>query len=175
MHYGRILAIVGVVVAAVGFMLKSASSAGEAALAQLSQVDPAFPDGFDNTWTALYNDTNWAAIVFALAAIAALIVALMPPIDEPMKRLYGLTAAVLGVVMMIIGIVATMGAMDDADTLEAGFAAAAQGGAIPEAYTVSIGFGWYMLVVGGVLVAIGGVVSLIARPDEDALSTGDGE
>ena len=63
--------------------------------------------------------------------------------------------------------------MDDADTLEAGFAQAAAAGAIPEAYTVDIGWGWYLLVLAGILVAIGGVVSLIARPDEDALPPGD--
>ena len=123
MHYGRILAVVGVVLAAVGFLLQSASSAGEAALAQLSQLpDSPFPDGFDNTGTALYNDTAWAAVVFAIAAVAALLVALIPPLDKPMARLYGLAAAVLGVLMLVIGVFATMGAMDDADTLEAGFA-----------------------------------------------------
>ena len=173
MHYGRILAVVGVVLAAVGFLLQSASSAGEAALAQLSQVNPDFPDGFDNTWTALYNDTAWAAIVFAIAGVASLLVALIPPLDRPMARLYGLAASVLGVLMLVIGIFATMGAMDDADTLEAGFAQAAAAGAIPEAYTVDIGWGWYLLVLAGILVAIGGVVSLIARPDEDALPPGD--
>ena len=93
MHYGRILAVVGVVLAAVGFLLQSASSAGEAALAQLSQVNPDFPDGFDNTWTALYNDTAWAAIVFAIAGVASLLVALIPPLDRPMARLSGYRSA----------------------------------------------------------------------------------
>ena len=169
MHFGRMLTILGVVLAAVGFFLKSASSAGEAALAQLSQVDPSFPSGFDNTWTALYNDTPAAAIIFAIAAVGALAAALIPPLGSPMKRLYGLATAALGVLMLVIGIFATMGAMDDADTLEAGFAQAFAGGVIPEAYSVSIGWGWYLLVLGAVVVAIGGAVSLIARPDEDAV------
>ena len=170
MHYGRILAVLGVVVAVVGFLLQKASSAGEAALAQLSQVDPSFPANLDeNTWSALYNDTSVAAIVYAIAAIGVLAAALFPPLGSPMKRLVGLSAAVLGVVMLVVGVFATLGASDDADTLEAGFAQAFAGGAIPEAYTVSIGWGWYLLIVGGVLAAIGGVVSLIARPDENAL------
>ncbi len=169
MHYGRILAVVGVVVGAIGLVLTSATSAGEAVLPALSQADPAFPSGFDTTWTALYNDTSWAAIVFALAALISLAIALIPPIGESMKRLYGLTAAVLGVLMLVIGIFATLGAGDRADTLQAGFAQAAQAGSIPEAYTVSIGFGWYLWSIAGALVAIGGIVSLIARPDETAI------
>jgi hypothetical protein len=170
MHFGRMLAILGVILAAVGLFLKSASSAGEIVLAQLSQLpDASFPSGFDNTWTALYNDTPAAAVVFAIATVGALAAALIPPLKEPMKRLIGLVAAGLGVLMLIIGIFATMGAMDDADTLQAGFAQVAAAGAIPEAYTVSIGYGWYLLILAGVLVAIGGVVSLIARPDESAL------
>jgi hypothetical protein len=171
MHFGRMLAILGVVIAAVGLFLKSASSAGEAALEQLSQLpDSSFPSGFDNTWTALYNDTAAAAVIFAIAAIAALGVAFIPPLSQPLTRLYGLAVATLGVLMLVIGIFATMGAMDDADTLEAGFAQAAAAGAIPDAYTVSIGWGWWLLILSGVLVAIGGVVSLLARPDESAVS-----
>lgn len=171
MHYGRILALVGVVVGAIGFVLTSATSAGDAVLPALSQADPAFPSGFDNTWTALYNDTAWAAIVFALAGLTSLAIAFIPPIDESMKRLYGLTATVLGILMLLIGIFATLGAGDRGDTLQAGFAQAAQAGLIPEAYTVSIGFGWYLWSIAGALVAIGGIVSLIARPDESAIET----
>lgn len=170
MHYGRILAVLGVVVGVVGFVLKKASSAGEAALAQLSQADPSFPANLDeNTWSALYNDTAAAAVIYAIAAVGVLAAALFPPLGSPMKRLVALSATVLGIVMLIIGVFATLGAADDADTLEAGFAQAAAAGVIPDAYTVSIGWGWYLLIVGGVVAAIGGVVSLIARPNEDAL------
>ena len=171
MHFGRILVLIGVIGAVIGFVLTSASSAGEEALVLLNQADPAsWPAGFTSTWTALYNDTAWAAIVYAIALVGALIVAFMPPLDQAMKRLYGLSAAVLGILMLVIGVVATLGANDDAEALQNGFAQAAAAGAIPDAFTVSIGFGWYLLILGGVLIAIGGVVSLIARPDEDALS-----
>jgi hypothetical protein len=76
--------------------------------------------------------------------------------------------------MLIVGVFATLGAGDDADTLEAGLAQAAGAGAIPEAFAVNIGWGWYLLIISGVVVAIGGVVSLIARPDEDALTSDNG-
>ena len=170
MHYGRILILIGAVGAVIGFLLTSASSAGEEALVLLNQADPAsWPSGFSSTWTALYIDTAWAAIVYAIGLVGALIIAFMPPLDQAVKRLYGLAAAVLGIVMLVIGVVATLGAGDDAEALQNGFAQAAAAQAIPDAYTVSIGFGWYLLVLSALLIAIGGVVSLIARPDEDAV------
>ena len=170
MHYGRIVALVGVLLGAVGMFLKKASSDGEAALAQLSQIpDSPFPEDLaENTWTALYNDTAWAAIVFAIASIAVLLVVFMPPIKMPLRFLYAITAAVMGVLMLLVSIFALLGALDDADTLQAGFAAVAAQGAIPEAYTVAIGFGWYLLVIAGLVVAIGGILSAMAKPDETA-------
>ena len=88
-----------------------------------------------------------------------------------MNRMMALAATVLGVLMLVIAVFSTMGASDDASTLQDGFAQAVAGEMIPPMeYTVSIGWGWYALIVGGVIVAIGGVLSLIARPDEDALT-----
>ena len=163
MHYTRILSIVGVLLAGWGFLVTSASSAGEGALAQLSQLNPAFPSGFDNTWTALYNDTAWAAVVYGILAVAVLILALIPPLREPMAKALSAGAAVLGLAMLAIGVVATMGAMDDASDLEEGFAQAFGLGAVPEAFTVSIGYGWWLLIAGGAVVAIAGIISLVSR------------
>lgn len=172
MHYGRIVVVVGAVLGAIGFIPKSASSNGEELLPALSQASDAFPSGFDATFTALYNDTAAAAVIYLIAAIAALGTTFMPPFEEAMNRLMALTASVLGVLMLAIGVFSTMGAADDASTLQDGFAQAVAGGLIPAAeYSVSIGWGWYALILGGVVVAVGGVLSLIARPGEDALSS----
>lgn len=168
MHYSRILSIVGVLLAGWGFLVVSASSAGEAALPQLSQLNPAFPSGFDNTWTALYNDTAWAAVVYGIAAVAVLILAVLPPLREPMAKALSALAAVLGVAMLAIGVVATMGAMDDASDLEAGFAEAFGLGAIPEAFTVSISYGWWLLIAGGAVVAVASIISLVSRQGQPA-------
>jgi len=99
-----------------------------------------------------------------------LIVVFAPPLADPMKRLFGLIATVMGVVMLVVGVFAALGAMDDAETLEAGFAQAAAAGVLPVAFGVSIGFGWYLLAIGGAIVGIGGVLSLMARPDENAVA-----
>jgi hypothetical protein len=166
MHMGRIITIVGAVIAVIAMFIQKASSEGEAALAALSQANPAFPADLDeNTLVALYNDTNWAAIVFGIAAIAALVVAVMPPVKDTMKRSLAITATVMGVVMLLIGIFATLGAMDDASDLEAAFNQAAAAGAIPIAFTVSIGYGWYILVLAGLLVAIGGIMELSSKSE----------
>lgn len=167
MHYGRILALIGVIVGGIGLAIKKASSAGEEALALLSQApDSGFPaDLNENTWSALLDDTAWAAIVFAILLIVGLIVAFLPPMKEPMSKAVAGIATAAGVVMLLIGIFATLGAGDDASTLQDGFAQAAAAGAIPEAYTVSIGFGWYLLALSGILVALGGIASLMVKSD----------
>ncbi len=173
MHYGRILVLVGVVFGFIGFLLQSASSAAEELMPALNEATGGqIPSGFNSTWTALYDDTAAAAIVFAIAMVAAVLVAVIPPTAQPMGRLYGLAAAVIGVLMLVIGTFATMSAFDDADALEAAFAQLAQAGQLPQVFTVDVGFGWWLLILCGVSVAIGGVVSLIARPDEDALQSG---
>ena len=166
MHMGRIITIVGAVIAVIAMFIQKATSEGEAALAALSQANPAFPADLDeNTLVALYNDTNWAAIVFGIAAIVALVVAVMPPVKDTMKRSLAATATAMGVVMLLIGIFATIGAMDDASDLEEAFNQAAAAGAIPIAFTVSIGYGWYILVLAGVLVAIGGIMELSSKSE----------
>lgn len=165
MHYGRILAVLGVIVSVIGFVMKKASSAGEEFMPALNQATGgAVPSGLDeNTWSALYNDTAIAAIVFGLALLAVLAIAFMPPLKEAMNRTYALSATVIGVVMLVIGIFSLRGANSDASDLEGAFGLAAQGGQLPDAYTVSVGMGWYLLILGGALVAIGGVLSMMAR------------
>ena len=166
MHMGRIVTIVGSVIAVVAMFIKKASSEGEVALAQLSQANPAFPADLDeNTIEALYNDTAWAAIVFGIATVVAFAVAVMPPIKEPMKRALAITATAMGGIMVVVGIFATLGARDTANTLEGAFNQAAEAGAIPIAFTVSIGNGWYILIFAGVIVALGGIWGLMTKSD----------
>jgi Na+/proline symporter len=164
MHTGRILTIIGSVIAVVAMFIKKASSEGEVALAQLNQANPAFPPDLDeNTITALYNDTNWAAIVFGVAAIVAFVVAVLPPLKDAMKRPLAITATVMGVIMLLVGIFATLGAMGDASDLQDAFNQAAAAGAVPIAFTVSIGYGWFAFVFAGALVTVGGIIPLMSK------------
>jgi hypothetical protein len=84
-----------------------------------------------------------------------------------LARSGGLFLTILGVVVIVIGGIATLDAMDKASSLQDAFAAMFAGGLIPEAFTVSIGLGWVLLIVGGGVAAIGGVLSVMANPGAD--------
>jgi len=173
LHYGRIVALVGVIVTAVGLFMKSLSSAAEDIpdfMAGVSaQTGGAVPAEFPTVWTGIWNDKPWASVLLVLALLAIVLVAFMPQMKEAMSRMNGLVSVVLGVVVMVIGGVATLSAMDDADAIEGAYAQAAAALGMTQAPTVSITIGWTLLIVGGALAAIGGVLALIARPDESAI------
>jgi len=170
MQYGRITTIVGAVLAIIGLGLQSASPDAEAILPDLNAANPAIPDGFDRILTAMWNDNSAGTAIFVIALVAVIVVSLIPDIKDALSRMNALIVTALGVLMMVVGGVATQGAVDDTDTLEQGLAGAFEAGLIPQAFTVSISVGWYLLALGGVIAAIGGVLALIARPDESALS-----
>ncbi|MEN8040409.1 MAG: hypothetical protein ABFR95_02800 [Actinomycetota bacterium] len=171
MHFGRITTIVGSVLAIIGLGLVSASSAAESLMPDLNAAtEGAIPAGFDRVFTAFWNESAAGAAVFVIALVVVLGVSLIPDMKEALTRMNALVVTVLGVVMLVVGGLATSGALDDASDLQAAFAQMAAGGQIPEAYTVSASVGWYLLAFAGVVVAIGGVLALIARPDESALS-----
>lgn len=166
MHYGRITTAIGAVLGIIGLGLVSASSAAEDMLPDLNAATGgAIPAGFDRVLISLWDESAVGGAIFLIALAVVLGVSLIPDIKDAISRMNALVVTVLGVTMLAIGAIATMGALDDADTLEAGLSQATG-----QAFTVSISFGWYLLVVAGVLAAIGGVLQLMARPDESALS-----
>jgi hypothetical protein len=170
MHYGRIATIVGAVLAIIGLGLKSATSGAEDILSTLNAANPAFPDGFDRTFTAMWNDNSAGTAIFLIALVAVLGLSFVPNIKDALSRMNSLVVTVLGFVMLIVGVIATQGALDDASALQDALGQAFAGGLIPEAFSVSITVGWYLLAIGGAIAAVGGVLQLIARPDESALS-----
>jgi hypothetical protein len=170
MQYGRITTIVGAVLAIVGLGLKSATSEAEEILPVLNAANPDFPDGFDRIFTAMWNDNSAGTAIFLIALVAVLGVSFVPNIKDALSRMNSIVVTVLGVVMLIIGVIATQGAIDDASALQDALGQAFAGGLIPEAFSVSITIGWYLLPIGGALAGVGGVLQLIARPDESALS-----
>lgn len=170
MHYGRITTIVGAVLSIIGLGLYSATSDAEGILPTLNAANSDFPGGFDRIITAMWNDNAAGTAIFLIALVVGLGVSFVPDIKDALSRMNSLVVTVLGVVMVIIGVIAAVGALDDASDLQDALGQAFAGGLIPEAYTVSITVGWYLLPIGGALAAIGGVLQLIARPDENALS-----
>lgn len=139
---------------------KGATTDGEELLPALNASDPAFPDGISTIWGGL--DT-WVQVVVVLAIIAVVVFAFMPPLNLVERVPYALSTTLIGVALLVYAIIKFMEARDDASTLQDGFAQAAAGGAIPAAFEVSVGWGFYVLMAGTAMVAIGGLVMLINR------------
>ena len=170
MHHGRIATVVGSVLAVIGFGLKSAITAGERFLPELHEATLVFPSSLNRTFPAMWNENSTAVSIFVIALVTVLALSLKPILKDALSRMNALVVSVLGGVMTLIGSVALTGVPDSTNRLEKIFFFAEMGGLIPEVYTVSVGWGWYLLVLGGALAAIGGVLQLMSRPDKSAIS-----
>ena len=161
MHLHRLLALVGVVIGVIGLFLKSLVTDGEALLAPLSAQVETFPDGIPTIWGGL--DT-WAQIVLVILIIVVVVLAFRPVISEAYDTTAAGITALIGVVLLVYAVVKYLDAGDKADTLAAGFAQAAAGGVEGvQAFAVDPGIGFFVLILGTVVVAGAGVLSLIRR------------
>jgi hypothetical protein len=157
MHTGRLFALTGVIIGIIGLFLKALTTDGESLLPNLHAADPGFPDGIPTIWGGL--DT-WAQILVVIIIITVVALAFYGARAAAMDRTSSLTVAVLGAALLAYAVVKLFEAGDEADNLQAGFAQAASGGMIPEAYTVGTGIGFFILIVGTVLVVAGGLSGL---------------
>jgi hypothetical protein len=154
------LTLFGVVLGVAALFTKGATTDGEEFLPSLNASGAAFPDGISTIWGGL--DT-WAQVAVVIAIIVVVVFALMPPLNLVEKVPLALTTTLIGVALLIYAIIKFIEASDDASTLEDGFAEAAAAGAIPAAFSVSVGWGFYVLIIGTALVAIGGLTMLMVR------------
>ena len=157
MHFSRIVALVGVVLGIVGLFMKSLTTEGEGLLAQLAQADPSFPSGIPTIWGGL--DT-WAQVVVVIAILIVVVLAFRPPIAAPFDRMGAAVVSLIGLALTIYAVIKWLDAGDRADALAAGFGQAQSAGAIPEAFSVSTGIGFIVLIVGTLLVLIGGLLAM---------------
>ncbi|NND04354.1 MAG: hypothetical protein HKN91_16380 [Acidimicrobiia bacterium] len=163
MHLHRLTALAGVIIGVVGLFFSGLTTAGEAVLPALSQQSDSFPDGIPTIWGGL---ATWAQIVLVILIIVVVALAFMPERNETYPRMMAVETAVIGVALLAYAVVKYMDAVDSADTLEAGFAQAAAA-EIPniQAWTVSPSVGFFVLMLGTVLVALGGLMSLLATSE----------
>ncbi|HSR45228.1 MAG TPA: hypothetical protein VLT15_08370 [Acidimicrobiia bacterium] len=157
MHTGRLFALTGVIIGIVGLFLKALRTDGEGLLPDLNAADPGFPESIPTIWGGL--DT-WAQIALVVIIVAVVGLALYGARASAMDRNSSMTVAVLGTALLVYAVVKMLDAGDEAETLQGGFAQAAAGGMIPEAYTVGTGIGFLILIVGTVLVVAGGLSGL---------------
>ena len=159
-HRTRVWALIGVVLGVAALFTKGATTDGEELLPALSESGAAFPDGISTIWSGL--DT-WVQVLVVVAIVIVVVLAFMPPLSLVEKVPYALTTTLVGVALLIYAIIKYLEASDDASALQDGFAEAAAVGAIPAAFEVSVGWGFYVLMAGTAMVAIGGLVMLINR------------
>lgn len=161
MHVHRMMALVGALIGIVGLFFSGLTTDGEAALPALSQASDAFPDGIPTIWGGL---ASWAQIVLVILILAVVALAVRPVRSATYDKMGAGVTAGIGVALFVYAIVKYLDASDSADTLAGGFAQAAAGG-IPgiEAWSVSAGSGFFVLIAGTLLVIAGGAMSLMAK------------
>jgi hypothetical protein len=164
MHWTRIWTLFGVVLGVAALFMKGATTDGEELLPALSQADPNFPDGIPTIWGGL---STVAQVIVVIAILAIVVFALMPPLGKPEGNGFALATILIAIALLAYTVYEYMGARDDASTLEAGFAQAAGGGAIPAAFTVTVGMGFYLLMAATAFVALGGLVMIMGTGRED--------
>jgi succinate dehydrogenase/fumarate reductase cytochrome b subunit len=156
-HTGRLFALTGVVIGIVGLFLKALRTGGEEFLPDLSAASSDFPESIPTIYGGL--DT-WAQILVVILIIAVVVLAFYGVRAAAMDRNSSLITAVIGAALLAYAVIKMLDANDDAENLEAGFAQAAGAGLLPAVYTVSLGVGFFILIVGTVLVIAGGLSGL---------------
>jgi len=157
MHTGRLFVLAGVIIGVIGLFMKALRTAGESVFPAMHEGNAAFPASIPTIWGGL--DT-WAQIVLVVLLVVVVALAVLGPVSKAMGKSASLTTAVIGVALLAYVVVKMIDAFDTADTLQGGLAQAAAGGLIPTAYTVTAGFGFFVLLVGTVLVIAGGLSAL---------------
>jgi hypothetical protein len=167
MHFHRLMALTGVIIGVIGLFFSGLSTEGEGAMAGLSAafaeqgVD--FADGIPTIWGGLATWAQWTLVVLIIVTV---ILAFVPPRERTYDRTGAMLTSVIGVALLAYAVYKYIDAGNKADDLEAGFAQAAQLG-LPgiEAWSVSPSIGFFVLIVGTVVVAAAGVLSMMSTSE----------
>ena len=157
MHISRSLALVGVIVGIVGLFMAALTTAGAELLPTLNAANPAFPDGIPTIWGGL---AGWAQIVLVVLILVVVVFAVMGARNDAIARNGAMVTAVIGAALASYAVIKLLEAGDEAETLQGAFGQAASAALIPEAYTVTVGIGFYVLILGTVLVIGGGLIGM---------------
>ena len=163
MHRNRLIALVGVVIGVVGLFMKSLTTDGEALLPDLNAASDSFPDGIPTIWGGL---DAWAQVVLVILILVVVFLCVRPDMVKGMDRSSSMIVAVIGVALLAYAVVKYLDAGDKADALAGAFGQAAEAGLIPTAFEVSTGIGFFVLIVGTVLVTFGGAMGFMSDSTE---------
>ncbi len=157
MHTGRLFALAGVIIGVIGLFFQALRTDGAGLLPALSQASPDFPDGIPTIWGGL--DT-WAQVLLVVLMLGVVFMALVGARASAMDKTSSLTTAVIGVALLAYAIIKMVDAGDDAEALEGAFGQAASAGLIEQGFTVTTNIGFFVLILGTVLVIAGGLSGL---------------
>lgn len=169
MHFRRLLALAGVLIGIIGLFMKSLVTNGEAEMETLSGIAaqdpnlPRFPDGIPTIWGGL---DGWAQVVLVILIIAVVFLCFRPDIAKGLNRTDSMIIGVIGVALLAYAVYKFVDAGDTAQNLADGFALFASQGAPTSAHEVSRGIGFFVLIVGTVLVTAAGALGLAGQGDE---------
>lgn len=163
MHRNRLIALAGVVIGVIGLFMKSLTTDGEAEMETLNGINPEFADGIPTIWGGL--DT-WAQVVLVILIIVVVVLCVRPDMTLGLDRNSSMAVAGIGVALLAYAVVKLLDAGDKADALAAGFAGMAEAGAPTAAHDVSTGIGFFVLIVGTVLVTFGGAMGFMGDSEE---------
>ena len=163
MHLHRLMALAGALIGIIGLFFSGLTTDGKGVLEALSQQSDSFPDGIPTIWGGL---DGWAQVVLVILIIVTVALAVMPDRLLTYDNTGAGITAVVGLALLAYAFIKYLDAGDSADTLEAGFAQAAANG-VPgvQAWTVSPSIGFFVLMIGTVLVLGAGIMSLIANKE----------
>jgi len=165
MHSSRLLSLVGVIVMTVSLFLISLATDGESYLAGLHDANPDIPGGIPTLWGGL---DVWEQVLAVVLLVAAVVLALLPPIRAKFNRMSAVLTALIGLALLASSVVKFLDAGDKADELAGVFGQLNAAGAVPEAFAVGRGVGFVVLFVGCVLVIFGGSMGFVGIEEEQA-------
>lgn len=167
MHFRRVMALAGVVIGIIGLFMKSLITDGESEMeslsAALAQQDIKFPKGIPTIWGGL---AGWAQVVVVIAIVAVVFLCFRPDIAKPFNRMDSMIIAVIGVALLAYSVYKFMDAGDTATNLAARFAQMADSGLPTSAHEVSRGIGFFILILGTVLVTAAGALGLASSDEQ---------
>ena len=174
MQFGRILALIGTVIAALSLLLKVLVFDGVDMLPALSRDAPGVPAEIP-TILASFDAVATVAVVVSL--IVVVVLAFWPPVGRPQTWLAAGATTAIGATLWVFVLDEYKEAQDQAAELQVTFLRLQSTGSLPEPLVMSFpnaGFGFLLVLFGTVLITVGGVLGLVSRRRSVTQATTDG-
>jgi hypothetical protein len=157
-HFSRLMALAGVVIGIIGLFMKSLITDAEGPAEVVGAVE-----GFSNSVPTIWGGLDsWAQVVLVILIIVVVFLCLRPAIAKALNQTDSMIVSGVGVVLLVYAIIKWMDAGDKAEL--AGLRLVENG--IPaEAFDISRGLGFIVLMIGTILVGFAGATGFVGKSD----------